>query len=96
MEETMKDYEKELEASFRTIQEGDVISKLAKIKTNHPNVQPTTHNNEQISILNNEITSPVAADFCRSGLRSLCYIKRLFNTYVNSCLFWNRNFFNSL
>ena len=25
MEETMKDYEKELEASFRTIQEGDVI-----------------------------------------------------------------------
>ena len=26
MEETMKDYEKELEASFRTIKEGDVIS----------------------------------------------------------------------
>ena len=25
MEETMKDYEKELEASFRTIKEGDVI-----------------------------------------------------------------------
>ena len=25
MEETMKDYEKELEASFRTINEGDVI-----------------------------------------------------------------------
>ena len=28
MEETMKDYEKELEASFRTIQEGDVITEL--------------------------------------------------------------------
>ena len=26
MEETMKDYEKELEASFRKIREGDVIS----------------------------------------------------------------------
>ena len=26
MEESMKDYEKELEASFRTINEGDVIS----------------------------------------------------------------------
>ncbi|MDE7019216.1 MAG: S1 RNA-binding domain-containing protein, partial [Lachnospiraceae bacterium] len=25
MQETMKDYEKELEASFRTIQEGDII-----------------------------------------------------------------------
>ena len=35
MEETMKDYEKELEASFRKIREGDVISGTVMRKRSH-------------------------------------------------------------